>query len=191
MNVTQVTNRKSVLYVRLSAALTRLALLREPLQCRARDLTTMQETLINQFEFMIGSEYTRVFITIELVNVFLGKPLLLRQSPSVNQILPEQSIRLFCVIPPDISPHPSVTWIFQRNGSQSELRNSSEDKIVKSERDVSLDVSGKESNGTYFCNISNSFGYVLSSPIAVIVACKLKCIWYTVVAITICHGRFE
>ncbi|XP_065846416.1 neuronal cell adhesion molecule-like isoform X2 [Oscarella lobularis] len=153
LNVTQVTNRKSVLYVRLSAALTRLALLREPLQCRARDLTTMQETLINQFEFMIGS-----------------KPLLLRQSPSVNQILPEQSIRLFCVIPPDISPHPSVTWIFQRNGSQSELRNSSEDKIVKSERDVSLDVSGKESNGTYFCNISNSFGYVLSSPIAVIVA---------------------
>ena len=113
------------------------------------------------------------------------------QSPSVNQILLGQSRKLLCVIPPDINPHPSVTWIFQRNGSQSELRNSSEDKIVKSEREASLDVTGKKSNGTYFCNISNSFGYVLSSPIVVIVACKLECIWYTLVAITICRNRFE
>ena len=125
---------------------------------------------------MIGSEYTRVFITIELVNVFLGKPSLLRQSPSVNQIMLGQSIKLVCATPLSVNPHPSVTWIFQ-NGSQSVLRNSSEDKNLISEREVSLYVSGKESNGTYLCNVSNSLGYVLSSPIVVIVACKLKCIW--------------
>ena len=189
LNVTQITDRKSVLYARNSEEKGAL-LLDGPLQCRARDLTTMQETLIDQFEFMIGSEYTRLFITKELVNVFLGKPSLLNQSLSVNQILPEQSIRLFCAIPPDINPHPLVTWIFQSNGSQSELR-SSVDSNVESERRMFLDVSGKESNGTYFCNVSNSLGYMLSSPIVVIVACKLECIWYTLVVTTICRGRFE
>ena len=61
LNVTQVTDRKSVLYARNSEEKGAL-LLDGPLQCRARDLTTMQETLIDQFEFMIGS--TRLYMSL-------------------------------------------------------------------------------------------------------------------------------
>ena len=56
LNVTQVTDRKSVLYVRSSEAKGTL-LTRGPFLCRARDRATFQERTTSLFQFLQGREY--------------------------------------------------------------------------------------------------------------------------------------
>ena len=91
-----------------------------------------------------------------------------------SQIPTEQGHRLICVISLAVLPTVSVTWIYQSGNSQSEKRNSTTETRVptKSEQQYFLDVSGKESNGTYRCIARNEFGEAESSPMDVIVACK-------------------
>ena len=71
-----------------------------------------------------------------------------------------------------VEPSVSVTWTFQKAHIQSELNFT---KIVVDELRFILEVAGeKASNGTYQCRISNRFGVALSTPIDVIVTCKLR-----------------
>ena len=106
--------------------------------------------------------------------VLLGEPSILRQSPSVNQISTGERVQLFCVISLDVLPLVSVTWIYQSGNGQSQRRNSTTETRLRvtSELHVFLDVSGKESTGTYRCIARNEFGEAESSPMDVIVACK-------------------
>ena len=65
LNITQATDRKSILYVsNKDDSAKGILAFGGPFRCQARDLTTLQENTTDYFDFVVGSEHTQVFIVL-------------------------------------------------------------------------------------------------------------------------------
>ena len=65
LNITQATDRKSILYVSNNDDSAKgILLFGGPFRCQAQDPTTLQEITTDYFDFLMGSEYTQAFIVV-------------------------------------------------------------------------------------------------------------------------------
>ncbi|XP_065838029.1 neurofascin-like isoform X3 [Oscarella lobularis] len=153
LNITKVSDRKSVLYVRRDdSAAIGLLLGASDFTCRANDTSQVAST--NVFSFVLGRA-----------------PRISRQSTLTSPFFLQenQPLELFCVFSVNIVPSPAVVWR-KRNGNRSLELNPTQDATGALERTVSLMLDGRRSqDGTYTCEARNSLGSIVSSLMVITV----------------------